>query len=84
VDRILTVDIDFQSRESAMVIEELERILKPSGRIVAGATKGTASFDEVTPQVEAEHAAKMLGAAGFQTLRLMRPARTAWAITAWK
>lgn len=84
VDRILTVDLDFQSRASATVIEELERVLKPDGRIVAGATQGTASFDRVTPQVEAEHAAKMLGAAGFKTLRLMRPKGTAWAITAWR
>jgi cyclopropane fatty-acyl-phospholipid synthase-like methyltransferase len=84
VDRILTVDIDFQSNQSAMVIEELERVLKPGGRIVASATKGTTSWDQVTPQEEAEHVAKMLGAAGFQTLRLMRPSGTAWAITAWK
>lgn len=84
VDRLLSVDADFQSHKASTVIRELGRVLKPGGILLAGATHGNALRGGLPAQIEAESAAEKLGAAGFRNRRLMRPKGAAWAITAWK
>jgi ubiquinone/menaquinone biosynthesis C-methylase UbiE len=84
VDRTLTLDTDFQSHEGSAVAREMQRILKPGGVLVTGATRGTTFHEGVSPQVEAEYTAKVLGALGFQRLKLIRPKGSQWAIAAKK